>query len=73
MRRGSTSSPISLAKMSLASSISFTFTWSSARASTSSVVSQSWLGVHLAQAFVALQREPLAAALVTASNRLTGP
>ena len=44
MRRGSTSSPISLAKMSLASSISFTLTCSSERASVSSVVSQSCSG-----------------------------
>src|SRR5262249_46577003 len=43
-RRGSTSSPISLAKISLASSISLTLTWSSERASISRVVSQSCSG-----------------------------
>src|SRR5882724_1733431 len=43
-RRGSTTSPISLVKMSSASSTSLIFTCSSDRASMSSVVSQSWLG-----------------------------
>ena len=43
--------------MVLASSISLTLTHRSERALVSSVVSQSWLGVHLAQTFVALQRD----------------
>ena len=47
--------------MVLASSISLTFTQSSERALLSSVVSQSWLGIHFAEAFVALQRNALAA------------
>src|SRR5579871_4673169 len=41
-RRGSTTSPISLVKMSSASSTSLTFTCMSVRASVSRVVSQSW-------------------------------
>ena len=60
-RRGSTLSPMSSSKMVLASSISLTLTWRSERALVSSVVSQSWLGIHLAEAFVALQRDALAA------------
>ena len=43
-RRGSTTSPISLVKMSSASSTSLIFTCSSERSLVSSVVSQSWLG-----------------------------
>jgi hypothetical protein len=43
-RRGSTTSPISLVKMSSASSIALTLTCSSERALVSSVVSQSWFG-----------------------------
>jgi hypothetical protein len=43
-RRGSTTSPISLVKMSSASSASLTFTCSSERALVSSVVSHNWPG-----------------------------
>jgi hypothetical protein len=43
-RRGSTTSPISLVKMSSASSTSLILTCSSERSLVSSVVSQSWLG-----------------------------
>src|ERR1700736_5495088 len=43
-RRGSTTSPINLVKMSSASSTSLTFTCSSERSLVSSVVSQSWPG-----------------------------
>ena len=70
-RRGSTSSPISFVKTSSASSSSSTRTCRSVRASGSRVVSQSWLGVHLAQALVALERQPLLALFaVIASSRL---
>jgi len=43
-RRGSTTSPISLVKMSSASSTSLIFTCSIERSLVSRVVSQSWLG-----------------------------
>ena len=60
-RRGSTTSPISLVKMSSASSTSLTLTCSSERAFGVERGLPELLGVHLAEAFVALQRQALAA------------
>ena len=71
-RRGSTTSPISFANRSSASSACSTFTCSSVRAFSSSVVSHSCDGIHFAQAFVALQRQTLPPPLQHGVQQLCG-
>ena len=62
-RRGSTRSPMSSENRMpiVGRRSSLISTLSSVRTLGSSVVSQSWLGVHLAEALVALERDALAA------------